>query len=220
MNYVNLDGLWWPEEEPQKDIEHATARLDAIDAAMPFMKGTSFCLQAGGWVGIWPLYLSDLFDRVVTFEPVPYLFECMKKNIENASSNSVQTPRSEMITAYDVALGPALGELTLEVARSGCTSACLPTDPKSRSRYVETIKVPVTTIDETCEKIERVDALFLDVERYEIPVLRGALYTIRKHKPVITVEVLKGGGPKIIEAMDDLKYRLVARAHNDWIFAP
>ena len=121
---------------------------------------------------------------------------------------------------YDFALGAKNeGELKLDVALSGCTSAVLPRDPKSLSRFLETISVPMVTVDWMFQDAKRVDALFLDVERYEIQVLEGAVETIRKHHPVITVEVLKGEGDRMLGWMSNHGYTLRNRAHNDWIFS-
>ena len=48
------------------------------------------------------------------------------------------------------------------------------------------IKVNLTTIDNL--EVEKLDFIKLDVEGYESLVINGALNTIKKYKPIITLE--------------------------------
>jgi FkbM family methyltransferase len=205
-------GIFWPDNENKKDLDHALGRIDAIDAALKHCRGFNRCIQAGGWVGAWPIRLAQRFRQVATYEPVPYLFDCMDANIARRGlANVVRSP---------LALGARPGALTLHVALSGCTSATAPVNAKEASRFIENLVVQQTTIDSEMETVQHCDALFLDVERFEIPVLEGALKTIMRFRPVITVEVLKGEGPKMLHWMERRAYKLVERCHNDWVFAP
>ncbi len=207
--YWEEKGIFWPDTENKKDHDHALGRIDASDAALELLpEEPEFCVQAGGWVGAWPLYLANHFKTVLTYEPVPYLYECLVANIKEWPS----------IIARNIALGAADGGLQLDVALSGCTSAALPMDPKSQSRFVERINVPMASLDGELMNQPRVDALFLDVERWETAVLDGAKQIIKKHRPVITVEVLKGEGDKMLGWMSRHGYALRNRVHNDWIF--
>lgn len=208
--YWEEKGIFWPNCEQRKDYEHARSRIDAIECALQYGPTRSFCLQAGGWVGMWPMELAKAFRHVVTYEPVPYLFECLQENLRFHSLPSVK--------AHNVALGSRDGALELTVALSGCTSAVPEDNAKYQSRVIEKRTVPMVTIDGELMLQTSVDALFLDVERFEIAVLQGAKQTIKKFSPVITVEVLKGEGPNIEAYMQSIGYRLRDRAHNDWIY--
>lgn len=208
MKFWEEKGIWWPDCENRKDYEHAFGRIDAIDAALALCKGRMACIQAGGWVGLWPRRLAKEFEYVFTYEPVPYLYECLRKN----------TADLQNVTAADVALGAHDGALNLTVALSGCTSAVPEDSAKYRSRVIEQRMVPMITIDGDFMNCESIDAIFLDVERFEIDVLKGAKETIKRFSPVITVEVLKGENAKMEEFMSGIGYSLKARAHNDWIY--
>lgn len=202
--------IHWPDCEQRKDYAHAFGRIDAISAALVLCPKRDFCLQAGGWVGMWPMALAQAFKHVATYEPVPYLFECMQANLRDL--------RFKNVKAHNVALGARDGALELTVALSGCTSAVPEDSAKYQSRVIEKRTVPMVTIDGELMLQTSVDALFLDVERFEIAVLEGARETIKKFSPVITVEVLKGEGPKMEEYMTSIGYSPRARCHNDRIY--
>lgn len=202
--------IFWPECEQQKDYEHAFGRIDAIDAAVRLCKGRTRCIQAGGWIGMWPLKLSEHFEHVATWEPVPYLYECLLANLCHRKVTNV--------TARPVALGAHDGAVELTVALSGCTSAVPEDSAKYQSRVLEKRAVPMEKLDGALAGAAACDALFLDVERYEISVLEGAKQLIKKFSPVITVEILKGENERMGAYMESIGYRPRDRAHNDWIF--
>ncbi len=207
-------GIFWPDCENKKDFDHALSRIDAIDAALALAPGRGVCLQAGGWVGLWPLRLAEHFQHVHTYEPVPYLYECLVDN-----SKRVPGEFGAKIHPRNVALGAHDGALDLTVALSGCTSAVPEDNPKYQSRVIERRTVPMVTIDGEMMLQPNVDAIFLDVERFEIAVLEGARGVIKRCSPVITVEVLKGEDRRMGAYMESIGYSLKARSHNDWIFA-
>ena len=79
-------GFWCPDHESQgvNDIrvEWAYKWMDAMDLIERTGRGTKRVIQAGGNVGIFPVGLSQHFEEVVTFEPVPDIYKCLLKNIE------------------------------------------------------------------------------------------------------------------------------------------
>jgi hypothetical protein len=70
----------------------------------------------------------------------------------------------------------------------------------------------ITTIDNFCKskKVEKIDFIKIDVEGYELFVLRGGENIIRKSKPVLLIEInpptLKRIGLKPRDVIDRLKY--------------
>lgn len=162
------DGLWRPRiasfvaEHAQRDSE----------VALPFVhKKRRTVIQAGGYIGLWPIALARHFQHVITFEPHPLNFECLKLNIEGK-------PNYKRITAYPYALGERDG------------SCAIDEDIKNSSR---TQVSPVAggdfymrTIDSL--GLDDVDFICLDVESHEFPVLKGAWHTLQRCKPVVLVE--------------------------------
>jgi len=140
----------------------------AIPLLLPHLKGRRICIQAGGCLGIWPLRLAQLFDRVITFEPEPTNYYCLQMN--TAHLNNVET--------HNAALGQRSGgsvHMTLtDTGNSGAHYALPGGD------------IPVVCIDDL--GLDDVDLIYLDVEGYESQALRGATETITRCKPVIGVE--------------------------------
>ncbi len=51
------------------------------------------------------------------------------------------------------------------------------------------IKVKVTTLDKQLENLEKIDLIKIDVEGFELHVLKGADNLLRKHRPAIFIEI-------------------------------
>ena len=130
------------------------------------MNATIIAIQAGGNCGIYPLYLSDRFTCVITFEPERQNYGCLLKNIENRTN----------IIASCAALGDSVGLVGIE-----------PCDYNNGASYViDGRDVPVIAVDDL--GLDSLDLIQLDVEGYEAKALQGASQTINRCKPVMMVE--------------------------------
>lgn len=75
-----------------------------------------------------------------------------------------------------------------------------------------TQKVPLLSIDTL--NLPRIDLIKMDVEGMETEVLNGASDSIKQHKPVMLVEILKTGGDRIIDFFKDLNYEFFIKDIN------
>lgn len=190
--------LWWPSDEPDHVYKSMLMRVTDVDVAVKHVRTTGVCVQAGGFLGMWPTRLAKYFERVYTFEPVPHLYECAKRNTQHLPS----------VRVYNCALGDAMKTVRINPRRAGCSE-------------VGTGELDVTqvTIDSLC--LIRCDAIFLDVEHYEMQVLEGAKQTIERFRPVITLEVKAETEERYIEVMRRAyKYTKAAKVHADITFVP
>ena len=178
----------------------------AIPLLLPHLKGRRICIQAGGCLGIWPLRLSQLFDRVITFEPEPTNYYCLQMNTAHLSN----------VEAHNAALGQRSGgsvhmKLT-DIGNSGAHYAVPGGD------------IPVVCIDDL--DLDDVDLIYLDVEGYESQALRGAINTIKRCTPVIGVEdkrlnKLHGSISGAQWLVREFKYKSIGRPFKlDEIFIP
>jgi FkbM family methyltransferase len=139
-----------------------------LDLLFPGMK----VVDVGANIG----YYLLMFERgvgpsgkVVCIEPSPENLPELKRNIEtNHLSN---------VTLCEVALGSSDGIIGLD---AGTNSGVVPWED---SIY----KIPMKRLDSLLQ--EKVELIKIDVEGYEGEVLKGALETIKKHRPVIFLEL-------------------------------
>lgn len=131
-----------------------------------------------GWVALNFARISET-GSVIGFEPDPYNYAVAKANSDrNALTN---------LNVLPYGLGETSSQVMLEVRtpdnRGGNRIA-----PQGISG---SSPVQIKRLDDVDEisSLFSIDLMKLDVEGYELKVLRGATNTIKKHKPILFVEV-------------------------------
>lgn len=190
---------WWPDYDhsPEKCFAAVQRGLYDMDIAVGLCRKRKVCVQAGGHAGFWPLRLASLFRVVYSFECEPVLFQCLKRNVSVAKN----------IVIGDLALGAFVGAVRM---RGSVSAGSWRIDPEGQ------FPVRQTTIDAL--NLSSCDAIFLDIEGYEVEALRGAASTIGKFYPVIHVEELPRSRKAIRSHLTKLGYRLHARVHGDCVY--
>lgn len=200
---VKLDGLYWPRSDTMARPIILSEVGPALSWVMPHVPERRCVVQAGGNVGVYPLRLAKLFERVYTAEPDPENFDCLERNVEDVLN----------IDPWYAAFGDGKGECTTVHVEPGNCGA---------HRIVSgTEGALIITID-SLEVAP--DLIWLDVEGYEWFALRGAEETIRLHRPLIVTEE-KGlgelyGAPDaaIGEYLSDFGYQCVSAHGNDRLY--
>lgn len=126
-------------------------------------------IDAGANLGITAVYLSRLAEKVYAFEPVPQTYSFLQETIRLNGRKNIEPVPS--------ALGNTAGVLEMQIFppdKSGWNSAFVPHTDESHP--VATQKVPLIRLDEFVKErsIDRIGFLKIDVEGYELEVLRGA----------------------------------------------
>ena len=121
-------------------------------------------VEAGANIGVYTIQLSRLTGpegRVFAFEPDPHLFACLCENLDRAEVTNVE--------AHHCALGSAPGKLSLawDGLNSGDTHL-------SREAQAGAAQVEVARLDHVLAG-KRVDFFKLDVQGWELEVLRGMI---------------------------------------------
>lgn len=178
------------------DAEHALAHC----------KRRRTAIQAGGHIGTWPVMLAGLFDQVFTFEPEADNFTALVANLAERTKGNVFPARG------------ILGHRRRPVGLFKSTKST------GQHRVGDGERVPSYRIDDL--GLADVDAIFLDVEGFEINALRGAERTLQRCKPVIMAEENRRALNQGFE-IGDLErllsgwgYRKVAAVNEDLIFSP
>lgn len=142
-------------------------------------------LDIGGNIGLYALRFAALAShgRVVTFEPDPDTFARLEEHI---ALNAPLRP-----TAVRVAIGAeeSVHRLYRVVASNSGMNRIIsqaPVDPRTPFREVR-----VVPLEKGLEGlgIERVDLIKIDVEGFEDAVLAGSETIVRRHRPVLFIEV-------------------------------
>lgn len=125
-------------------------------------------IDAGGNVGQTCLYLQKWFPnaRIYSLEPVRSTFESLQRN----------TASHPNILCRNVALGEMHGTQVIRLMRESGLNT-LTTEPALETEASGTTEeIRLTTLPQFCQEegIDRIDILKMDVQGYEIPILRGA----------------------------------------------
>jgi FkbM family methyltransferase len=167
---TQLDGWWWPEADRRarpvilRDVATDVPRL------LRHIEGRTCIVQAGGNVGVYPIALADYFRRVITAEPDPENVACLWRNI---AARDV----FKRVDARQAAFGEDV---------SACRVVVVEEDNVGAHRIEiggDVVVLPIDLIG-----LLACDAIWLDVEGFELQALKGAAETIEKWSPVVCIE--------------------------------
>jgi FkbM family methyltransferase len=162
-------------------------------------RGRTF-VDVGSHIGFYTMGLAPGFQRVIAFEPSRFQYEWLRRN---ATLNAY-----DHVECEHVALGDAPGTATLNVlSYEGGLNSLVPEVAKDRT-ILDNYAVRIEVLDD--RNLTDVDLLKIDVEGFEIQVLRGAARTIAASRPVILIEVWADTGRRrdVKRMMNDMRYSL------------
>ena len=164
MNIEKVNGFWVPSND---------VHIEQWKSGLPFTqnkclnKFITYCesqtkkmktvIDVGAWCGTWAKAIEPFAKKVIAFEPDQTHFECLQRN---CTVNC--TPRME-------AVGAQLQEVSL--TEDNFTQA---------KRVDEKGNIRMITLDHM--EYEHVDMIKIDVEGYEMEVLKGATKTLESVK--------------------------------------
>jgi len=169
-------GIWLPDEDTHFEShllknpwfhDKGTYQYSKLQAALPLVKRYNMAFDVGAHVGTWSRVLYHHFARVVAFEPVSEHVECLRLNAPN-------------VEVKPVAVGAHTGKCSLTITPANSGNCRVNGDG-------QTHMIALDSLD--CEHL---DFLKIDVEGYEVEVLRGGEGIIRRTCPVIVIEQKPG----------------------------
>lgn len=173
------DGWWVPAGRHLRDARHPITSqigdLGSIDMALKHarLEPGWQCVQAGARVGLWPIVLAQRgAAHVHAFEPDPINCECARRNVADRQL-------AERVAVRHSALGPREQQIFFSMSKESGGEHHV-----GKGKF--SILVPQTTIDSLA--LQQCAAIFLDVEGYDLEVLRGAVETLKRCKPIVAVE--------------------------------
>lgn len=170
---------------------YAVEKVKAMLSGHLIRRPEPVLFDVGANVGYVTEGLRSQFPRAVihAFEPHPRTFLMLQERAERLGG----------ITVNQAAVGDTDGTLTLRLNSDHGTSSALDIDPNSpyvrgtQLETVETVDVPVVTLDHYCHErgLEQIDFLKLDVQGFEANCLRGARKLLsRKAIGCIQLEII------------------------------
>lgn len=160
--------------------------LDLLDHLKP-KAGVAF--DVGANAGYWAIPLAHLGFQVYAFEPDPFVFEKLQRNVQ------INKWSKEQLRIDKVAISDGDGSAEFNVRRSIDGDSNLNLGLSSlvaKSNVSKRITVLTRSIDSICstENIQNVALIKVDVEGAEHLVITGALETIRAQTPIVIWECL------------------------------
>lgn len=194
---IEQKGEWW---WPCADECCKPAILHEVVPAIPWAithSALGDVVQAGGNVGIYPMFLARHFASVHTFEPDPTNFECLTRNLHGRAAN---------VFIRNAALGSEEGLCDMVVVEANNCGA--------HKIDTEDGEIPVVTIDSLDLKPS---LIWLDIEGHELEALKGAQRTLSVCSPTIILEV-KGLGDDPTAWLEARGYTEQSRLGNDRLY--
>lgn len=168
---------------------------DRLLAAYRHVRHWGTAVDVGAHVGLLSRKLAERFAAVLAFEPHPETFACLQ-------ANTKAFPR---VKARQVALGARSGVCLVDpAAKANTGDRRLLTDPEAAlleapgqeppapDDVIRQSRVSLLTLDSL--KLPALGLLKIDVQGYELAVLKGGLETLRRCRPVCIVECEDEGG--------------------------
>lgn len=136
------------------------------------------CIDVGANVGLTTMVMSQFYEKVYSFEPVPSTFSLLQKNVEKNKLGNVQI--------FNVGLGAEEKETEITFVTNNRSGGYV--NDKAGVAYdgYQSEAVKISTGDSF-----QINPSFIkiDTEGYELSVMKGLSGTIQNNKPVVMFEV-------------------------------
>lgn len=206
---ASLDWNWSKFRGSASALKWARRDLPDLARLVAMTPERRVAVQAGGNLGIFPKFLARHFEVVYTFEPSPAIFPSLVANAPEAN-----------IIRYQAALDETPQGVTMsQTRRDGKPDAHEGITHVAGPGVVRTM-----VLDDLA--LERCDLLALDLEGWELYAVRGAIETLTRCRPIVSVEInkhLAEVGCAEIDLRAELAgcgYRFVATQHSDEVWVP
>lgn len=172
-------GQWWfPGNTSENNIRFALTQYKVTAYPGLRLRPGAVVLDCGGYVGDWAHWaLQHGAARVIVFEPASAQLECIRRNLS-------EFIRQGKVTLIPKGVWDQPGTLTLNIVPDNPAANSVSESPAAQSETIE-----LTTIDAVVEelKLDRLDAIKMDIEGAEVRALRGARRTLARFRPQLAV---------------------------------
>lgn len=188
-----VEGFFWPQTGGEACRNTTVFRHETPEKISAYCKNKNAVISAGANVGYYIKKYAKLFKKVYAFEPDLVNFKCLDLNV-----------KEENVVKTHGALGNEIRKVGLSIHCEDC-GAWKITDGEEVQMY---------RIDDL--KLDQLDLIALDVEGFELNVLQGAMNTIKKFKPIISVEA--NFFTDACKFLCDNNYIKIDEVNGDWVY--
>lgn len=216
-----IGGIWlpdhethlvdWMQQKNQVVDGKLTYQWDKQQLALKYCRQFRRALDVGGHCGLWSMHLTQRFDHVAAFEPVPEHRDCFRKNTTPAAN----------ITLHGCALGEQTGYCHIHTSRGSSGDSWVNGQIEKSSDSESAI---MRRLDDF--EYDEVDFIKLDCEGFELFALRGGEATLKRCRPTVCVEQKPGRAQKFglaetgaVQYLQSLGATLRAHKSGDYILA-
>ena len=164
MKIEKVNGFWVPSDDVHlQDWKRNNnfTQSKCLDKFLTFIEKNALkfnhVLDIGAWVGTWTMKINPFCGRVIAFEPDPLHYECLVQNVP------------EEVETHQLAVGN--DKKMISLSEDNFTQA---------KRVLGEGNIPMVTLDSL--NFIDVDLIKIDVEGYEMEVLKGADKTLENVK--------------------------------------
>ena len=187
--------LYRQHTEPEYLADAGHGQRPQRDAALEYVNRWRVCLDIGSNIGQWTRPLAKRFHSVVCFEPNPNFRDCFKRNI----------------TQTNVVLWPyALSDREHQAQQAFNSTVLEKGDGDIECRTLDSFG------------LTNVDFVKIDVDGFEVPLLKGARDTLTRNTPVINIEMKRNKRSDIVrqaeKILKDLGYEFKIRTKSDEVW--
>lgn len=205
MKIEQVNGIWVPSNDIHiedwrsgKPFTQNKCLLKFIDYCQAENKKFNHILDIGAWVGTWSLAMNKFCGRVVAFEPDNVHYACLVKNVPD----NVET--------HQLAIGSEKKMISLSND-----------DFTQSKRVIGEGSIPMITIDSL--EVDDVDVIKIDVEGYEMEVLKGAEDTLQNVQYVMielnnNTKKYGSSNGKIEQYLKSLGFKSLIKQWPDQVF--
>jgi len=140
---------------------------DVRDEAYKYVTDFNVAVDVGANVGLWAKPLARKFNRVIAYEPLEQVYSCLERNVN---------PSKVEINKF--ALGSTNNKVNMVYDHINTGGSYV--------SEVGTGLIDIKRMDDL--DLPKFGLLKIDCERHELEVLKGAMDTILKYKPIIVCE--------------------------------
>ena len=185
--------------------------------AISYVENWGFAIDIGANIGLWSKDLSSYFDRLVCFEPNPYCEDYLKKNVNLDKSKINSCALGEKNETKNLFIHPLNSGASSFVNKtkigfkkdSGVIYGEFPKETLQK-------KVEVKKLDDF--NFNNIDFIKIDVQGFELSVLKGAYSTLKFNNPILCIEEDNPSNSETIPFLENLNYVVVDVIVKEHIF--